>query len=142
MPHPHTFPLRVYYEDTDAQGIVYHANYLKFTERARTEMMRDAGFDHAAFAQTEGSFFVMRKAEIDYLAPARLDDLLIVETAVVQIGNASVTLQQNIVRNGQIVVESRVVLVCINKDGKPVRVPLEARHVFAALLPTDAPVIA
>jgi acyl-CoA thioester hydrolase len=137
MSHTHTLPIRVYYEDTDAQGIVYHANYLKFTERARTEMLRAAGFDHAAFAETQGAFFVMRKAEIDYLAPARLDDALMVETTVVHIGNASVTLQQNILKNGQIVVESRVVLVCINTDGKPVRVPLEARDAFAALLPAD-----
>ncbi len=139
MSNIHTFPLRVYYEDTDAQGIVYYANYLRFIERARTEMLRDSGFDHAAFAETEGSFFVVRKVEIDYLTSARLDDQLVVETSLLAIGNASLTLQQNIVRNGVRVVESRVVLVCINKDGKPARVPLQAREAFAAFHPAVDP---
>lgn len=127
----HAFPLRVYYEDTDAQGIVYYANYLKFIERARTEMLRDAGFDHAAFAETEGAFFVVRNVTIDYQTSARLDDQLVVHSSVAAIGNASVTLDQNIHRNGVLLVASRVVLVCINSDGKPVRVPLAARQAFA-----------
>lgn len=130
MTTKHIFPVRIYYEDTDAQGIVYYGNYLRFIERARTEMFRDVGFDHAAFAKEHGAFFVVRRVEIDYLASARLDDLLSVETSLISMGNASVTLEQNIVRDGVRLVASRVVLVCINNDGKPVRVPLEARQAF------------
>jgi acyl-CoA thioester hydrolase len=126
----HSFALRVYYEDTDAQGIVYYGNYLRFIERARTEMFRDAGFDHAAFAKDNGAFFVVRHVDIDYLAPAYLDNQLTVQTKLESIGNASVTLEQNIERDGIRLVASRVVLVCINNDGKPVRVPLEARKAF------------
>lgn len=132
MSQIHKHPIRVYYEDTDAQAIVYHANYLKFMERARTEMMRQAGLTNSDLIASDSAFFVLRHLDIHYLASAKLDDELIVETHIEQIGNASITLQQNIMRNGQQVVASRVVLVCINPDGKPVRVPLAARQIFAA----------
>ncbi|HEY1095894.1 MAG TPA: tol-pal system-associated acyl-CoA thioesterase [Alphaproteobacteria bacterium] len=131
MTTPHSHSIRVYYEDTDAQGIVYHTNYLKFAERARTEMLRAVGFNHADLARDEGIVFVMRKAEIDYMAPAKLDDELEVHTSVANIGNASITLEQNIRRNDATLVACRVVLVCISSDGKPVRVPLAARQAFA-----------
>ncbi len=76
----HRFPVRVYYEDTDAAGIVYYANYLKFIERARTEMMRLYGVEHEKARQSGGAAFIVRRCEIDYRAPARLDDELVVET--------------------------------------------------------------
>ena len=79
-------PLRVYYEDTDAAGIVYHANYLKFAERGRTEMLRELGFEHSASREESGTLFTVRRCSIDYLAPARLDDALTVDTRVVEIG--------------------------------------------------------
>jgi acyl-CoA thioester hydrolase len=136
MTHTHSFPLRVYYEDTDAQGIVYYGNYLKFIERARTEMLRNAGFDHAKFAKDTGTFFVVRHVTADYLAPARLDDQLEVQTTVIAIGNASMTLEQNIMRDDVTVVACRVVLVCISNDGKATRVPLAARDAFSHIAPS------
>jgi len=82
----HSMPLRVYYEDTDAAGIVYYANYLKFAERGRTEMMRELGFAHSEIAKEIGTLFTVRRCSIDYRAPARLDDALTVDTRVVEIG--------------------------------------------------------
>src|SRR3954453_19824685 len=84
----HTMPLRVYYEDTDAGGIVYHANFLKFAERARTEMMRALGFAHSGLAAETGIVFTVRRGGADYLLPARLDDWLSVETRIVETGGA------------------------------------------------------
>ena len=127
------FPVRIYYEDTDAGGIVYHASYLRFMERARTEMLRASGLENSALHRDEGILFVVRRIEIDYLAPGRLDDALEVRTEVIAIGGASVTLQQNIWRNDVQLVASRVVLVCIGSDGKALRVPLTAREAFARL---------
>ena len=87
-PATHRFPVRVYYEDTDAAGVVYYANYLKFAERARTEMMRAAGADHAGLAAAHGVALTVRRCEIDYLRPARLDDLIEGETRILQGGGA------------------------------------------------------
>src|ERR1700686_4883991 len=90
----HSLPLRVYYEDTDAAGIVYYANYLKFAERGRTEMMRDLGFAHSAIAAETGTIFTVRRLAADYRSPARLDDALSVETRIIEIGGATVLLDQ------------------------------------------------
>ncbi|MCC2664562.1 MAG: ybgC, partial [Geminicoccaceae bacterium] len=88
----HRLPLRVYYEDTDAAGIVYHAAYLEFAERARTEMLRCLGLDHGGLRDRFGLAFAVRRCVIDYLAPARLDDLLIVSTRLLRRGGASLEL--------------------------------------------------
>src|SRR6188472_3373896 len=96
----HTHPVRVYYEDTDASGIVYHANYLKFAERGRTEMMRALGFAHSGIAAETGIVFTVRQVSIDFRLPARLDDLLSVETRIVEIGGARLLLDQRICRDG------------------------------------------
>src|SRR5712671_6087187 len=85
----HRFGLRVYYEDTDAGGVVYYANYLKFAERARTEMLRHVGFEQEALRRTTGRVFAVRHCSADYLAPARLDDELVVETRLTALGGAS-----------------------------------------------------
>ncbi len=85
----HRQAIRVYFEDTDAAGIVYYANYLKFAERARTDMLRDFGVSHADMMKRDGLVLVVRRCEIDYLKPARLDDLLTVETEVAKLGGAS-----------------------------------------------------
>ena len=93
-------PLRVYYEDTDAAGIVYYANYLKFAERGRTEMMRELGFAHSGIAAETGIVFTVRRLSADYRLPARLDDLLSVETRIVEIGGATLLLDQRVCRDG------------------------------------------
>jgi len=85
----HRYEVRVYFEDTDAGGIVYHATYLRFAERARSECLRDLGFPHAELVARHGMFFVVRRAKLDYLRPARLDDLLVVTTEVLTVGGAS-----------------------------------------------------
>jgi acyl-CoA thioester hydrolase len=88
-PSTHHHPIRVYYEDTDAGGVVYYANYLRFAERARTEFMREAGADHAGMLRDTGLSFFVRRCEVDYLKPARLDDFLQVETQIINVGGAS-----------------------------------------------------
>jgi acyl-CoA thioester hydrolase len=119
----HRMPLRVYYEDTDAAGIVYYANYLKFAERGRTEMMREMGFAHSQIAEEIGTLFTVRRCSIDYRAPARLDDALIVETRVQEIGAATVLLDQQVRRDGEVLTQIDMLVACIGRDGRPRRVP-------------------
>src|SRR5208282_5537959 len=90
----HRFRLRVYYEDTDAAGVVYHSNYLRYAERARTEALRDAGIPHAEMVERFSVMFVVHRAEIDYVRPAMLDHVLVVETETIDVGGASVVLRQ------------------------------------------------
>jgi acyl-CoA thioester hydrolase len=116
-------PLRVYYEDTDAAGIVYYANYLKFAERGRTEMMRELGFAHSRIAEEIGTLFTVRRCSVDYRTPARLDDALIVETRLREIGGATLLLDQRIQRDGNILVQIDMLVACIGPDGRPRRVP-------------------
>src|SRR6202021_604788 len=90
----HAYTLRVYYEDTDAGGVVYHASYLRFAERARTEALRALGIPHAEMVDHNNLMFMVHRLEVDYLRPARPDDLLVVETAATLVGGASVQLRQ------------------------------------------------
>ena len=119
----HRQTIRVYFEDTDAAGIVYYANYLKFAERARTDMLRDLGISHAEMMKRDGLVLVVRRCEIDYLKPARLDDLLTVETTVAKLGAASADLRQRVLRAGDVLAELKVVVVCIGQNGRPARIP-------------------
>lgn len=128
-PESFTLPVRVYYEDTDAGGIVYHANYLKFAERGRSEFLRSTGWDRLRVERELGIAFIVRHAEINYRAPARLDDLLEVRTEVTAIGNTSMTLQQNVWRDGKILAEIKVVIVAITPEGKAVRFPSQLRQI-------------
>jgi acyl-CoA thioester hydrolase len=93
---PHRYTLRVYYEDTDAGGIVYHSNYLRFAERARTEALRDMGIPHAALVERFGLMFVVRRIKAEYLRPARVDESLVVLTQPLAVGFASATLRQTV----------------------------------------------
>lgn len=127
MSKPHIWPVRVYFEDTDAGGIVYHANYLKFTERARTEMLRAMGADHAAMIQDDGAMFVVKSVTIEYHQSAKLDDALEVHTSIHKIGNASLILQQDVHRKDAILATSQVVLVSITKSGQACRIPASIR---------------
>jgi acyl-CoA thioester hydrolase len=119
----HRQAIRVYFEDTDAAGIVYYANYLKFAERARTDMLRDAGISHAEMMSRDGLVLVVRRCEIDYRKPAKLDDVLTVETEMGKLGGASVELVQRVLRDGDVLAELKVLVVCVGKDGKPARIP-------------------
>lgn len=124
---------RVYYEDTDAAGVVYYANYLRFFERCRTEWVRAAGFDQGALAAEKGIAFVVREVQARYLKPAHLDDLLRTELAVLETGKARVKLQQQVWRLGTgqaagevpvLLVSGHVDLVCVNSGTfKPVEIP-------------------
>ena len=97
----HRYSLRVYYEDTDAGGVVYHANYLRYAERARTEALRDAGIPHAELVERFGLMFMVHRAEIDYVRPAMLDDLLVVETETMEVGGATVLIAPDGARPGR-----------------------------------------
>jgi acyl-CoA thioester hydrolase len=127
---PHRFPIRVYYEDTDAGGIVYHANYLKFAERGRTEWLRTSGWDHARVAAEWKLLLIVRHVTIDYKAPSRLDDLLEVETSILEWGNTSLTLKQDVLRGDKLLAELKVVVVAVAEDGRPARLPPQLRQIF------------
>ncbi|HEV2336666.1 MAG TPA: tol-pal system-associated acyl-CoA thioesterase [Stellaceae bacterium] len=127
----HSMKLRVYYEDTDAAGIVYYANYLKFAERGRTEMMRELGFAHSQIDAQMGTIFTVRRLSADYRGPARLDDALSVDTRVLEIGGATVLLDQRICRDGEVLVALELLVACVGRDGRPRRVPPGLRAALA-----------
>ena len=115
---------RVYFEDTDSGGVVYHANYLKFMERARTEWLRSLGLNQIKLKQEDKVMFVVRKIDIQYKIPARFNDELLIQTDCVKTTDYSIILKQNILRSKQIITEGKVEIVCINSDlFKPVRIP-------------------
>lgn len=115
-PGPHAFaiPVRVYYEDTDAGGVVYYANYLRFFERCRTEWMRHAGFGQAQLAMEAGIGFVARKASCEYLRPARLDDELTVGLEVEKLTRVRVVFRQHVRRGAEELVTGTVEIACVN----------------------------
>jgi acyl-CoA thioester hydrolase len=119
--------MRVYYEDTDSSGIVYYANYLKFAERARTEMLRDLGTSHTELMARAGLAFTVRRCEVDYLRPARLDDALDVVTRVVGVGGAVLELEQTVIHAGEELARLRIKLACLNRSGRPARLPAAVR---------------
>jgi acyl-CoA thioester hydrolase len=127
----HRFSLRVYYEDTDAAGIVYYANYLKFAERARTEMLRLLGFEQEALRRTTGHVFAVRHCSADYLAPARLDDELTVESRLTALGGASLEIDQRIGCGEQVLVRLALRLACLDAEGRPSRLPSALRAALA-----------
>ena len=129
------FPLRVYYEDTDAAGIVYYANYLKFIERARTEMMRAAGIDHSSMRDTDGVLFIVRRCTLDYRQPARLDDWLQIHTRIVALKGASLEAEQIVLRDSETLVHAELRLACIKESGAPARFPPDLRSSLEAMLP-------
>jgi acyl-CoA thioester hydrolase len=126
----HVFPVRVYWEDTDASGIVYHASYLRFAERARTEMLREAGVEQWRMRETDGVSFAVARLEIDYRAPARLDDCLEVRSRIGEIGGASLTMEQDILRGAAGLAQLRLRLACVGRDGRPARLPVGLRAAF------------
>ena len=127
MSEPHCFPVRIYWEDTDAAGIVYYANYLRFLERARSDLVRGAGIDQAALLAGDGVVFPVRRCEIDYLQPARLDDDIQVRTQIKKLGGASMDLAQDIHRGEEALARALVRLACIGPTGRPRRLPSVVR---------------
>jgi acyl-CoA thioester hydrolase len=130
-PATHTYRLRVYFEDTDAGGMVYYANYLKFAERARTEMLRDAGFNHAEMVARDGLMLVVRRCAADFRRSAYLDDELEVETRVTDLAGASLGLEQSVRRTGEILVRLEVTVACVTKQGRATRLPERLRSLIA-----------
>lgn len=130
----HAIAVRVYYEDTDAAGMVYHANYLKFAERGRTEWLRCLGFGHRRLAAEVGVGFAVRRCRADYLAPAKLDDALTVETRLTGLGAATLAFAQGIARDGQTLARLDVLVACIARDGRPRRVPAGLRAAISRFL--------
>lgn len=129
------YRLRVYYEDTDAGGIVYYANYLKFIERARTEALLAAGMSQTELRARYGLVFAVRELAVSYLAPARLEDQLLVTTRVGPPGGARLEMAQEVWREETCLVRARVTLVCLGPEGRPARMPPELREVLRRLPP-------
>lgn len=118
-----SYATRVYYEDTDAAGVVYYANYLKFAERARTEWLRSHGFDQSLLWEQKGVGFVVRRCEISYIRPGRLDDLITVKTSLQEAGKARMKLAQQCFRGEDLLVEMEVEIACVDKNFRATRIP-------------------
>ncbi len=123
---PHRFSVRIYYEDTDFSGNVYHAAYLKFFERARTEFLREQGIHHSELAE-QGIAFAVRSMELEFIAPARIDDMLDVLTEVVSASGARLVLKQTIVREQTTLTTAQLTVAAIKTSGGPARLPLALR---------------
>ena len=126
----YTLPMRVYFQDTDAGGVVYHASYVNFMERARTEWLRERyGYSNAGLMREFGVAFVVRSLKLDYLKPALLDDLLAVSAQIKDVGRSRVTLLQSVMRGDELLVEAEIHLVCVTMDNfKPVGIPEVLRN--------------
>ncbi|EEE37215.1 tol-pal system-associated acyl-CoA thioesterase [Rhodobacteraceae bacterium KLH11] len=122
----HLYPVRVYYEDTDMGGVVYHANYLKYIERARSDWVGKLGNDQNAMREA-GIVWVVRRIEAEYLAAARFEDELVVETEIAALSGARLTMSQLVKRGEAEIFRAEVTAVCMNAQGKPVRLPAEIR---------------
>jgi acyl-CoA thioester hydrolase len=119
----HKFNFRIYYEDTDSGGVVYYANYLKFAERARTELLREKGIHQSVLALEAGILFVVRSANLELFSPARLDEMIEVSSQISKISGASINIIQHINTADRAVAQIMVKVACINKNFKPVRLP-------------------
>ena len=130
----HVLPVRVYFEDTDAGGIAYHASFIRWCERGRTDFLRLLGTDSRRLidgsASVEPAAFVVRRMTCDFLRPARMDDVLMVETRVKELGGASVTLLQTVLSEGRRVFEAEVTVVLVAVSGKPLRLSTAVRSAF------------
>jgi len=119
----HRFPLRVYFEDTDVAGIVYYANYLRFMERGRSAMLRAVGIDQRGVLESGGGVYAVAEVAIKYRRPARLDDILLVVSRVVEIRAASTVIHQRVMRGDEVLTDARVTAAFLTVDGRPQRQP-------------------
>ena len=129
-PYPNfALPVRVYYQDTDAGGVVYHSTYLDFLERARYEWLRDLGFDTHSLVQVHKVIFMVRSLSIEYFKPALLDDLLNVTVQAAEMGRSRITISQQVLRGTTLLVNATVQAVCVGTESlRPVSVPIPLRH--------------
>lgn len=126
-----SFSYRVYYEDTDAGGVVYYANYLKFFERARTDFLREIGISQSDLATKKGLVFIVRKCVIDYISPAKLDDVLEVSVVVKNISAAAILMRQEAIKSGMASSSLEVEIVCVDSVSfKPRKIPQEIKILF------------
>ena len=124
----HHWPIRIYYEDTDSGGVVYHSNYLKYMERARTEWLRDFEIDQKALKDNLNLMFVVHEIDIKFIRPAVFNDEIEVQTKLEKLGSVKIELEQKIFRSTEILIESRVVVASVNSFSmKPMRIPNEIK---------------
>ena len=130
----HRYPVRVYFEDTDLSGVVYHANYLKWFERGRTEMLRVIGIEQRGTQEGGGGAFAVADLAIRYLSPAKLDDEVIVESRAIELRAASCRLAQRALRGDTVLAEASLRVGFVGPDGRPRRMPQDWRNAFAQLM--------
>jgi len=131
----HRMPVRAYYEDTDFTGVVYYANYLKFLERGRTDALRTAGVSHSDLLELDTPLgFAVRRITVDYIAPARIDDALVVETRFTEARGARLAVSQRILKEGAVLITAQVEAACIDLAGRPKRLPAATRDSLARLI--------
>jgi len=135
----HVLPLRVYYEDTDAAGIVYYANWLRFLERGRTELLRLLGHEHSALRDERGVNWVVRRCTLDYLRPARLDETIEVRTSCGELRGASLDMRQEARRGDDTLVTAELVVACMNEGGRPTRLPTGLKTALAQVAGSNPP---
>ena len=130
----HRFPVRVYFEDTDLSGVVYHANYLRYMERARSDMLRLVGIDQRDLHENGGGAYAVSSLNIKYRAPARLDDALVVRTRLIAVRAASVDIHQRVMRGETILTDAQVTAAMVASSGRPARQPEAWRRTFAEMI--------
>ena len=138
--HVHRLPLRIYFEDTDITGVVYHANYVRYFERGRTDFLRVMGFDYRTFTEG-GHVFAIRSLNIDYLLPAEIDNALVVETRVHEVRAAVLDMRQRLVRGTTVLAEATLKVVTLDANMRPRRMPKDMAAYCKAELITDWPEI-
>lgn len=137
LPSAHIFPVRVYYEDTDSGGVVYYANYLKYVERARTEMLREQDIESSRLMVEHDVAFAVRRTEADFLKSARLDDALEVHSRLLNVGGATLTAEQIVKRDGEDLVIFQMKLACVGTSGGPQRIPKTISAILKTLCKTN-----
>ncbi len=133
----HRFPVRIYFEDTDLSGVVYHANYLRYFERARSDMLMIAGIDQRTAHETGEGAYAVRSMQLDWKAPARLNDALLVVSTVERVRAAAVDIQQRVIRDDLLLASARVEVAFVAPSGRPRRQPAAWVQTFTALVATD-----
>jgi len=124
------YTFKIYYEDTDSGGVVYYANYLKFIERARTEMINELGFSLTILLKDYDRLFLVKKIKCDYIESCKLEDTLNVQSKVLVLKNASFELEQNLLKQNKIIFRSKIVMVCVNSHGVPSKIPSELHNLM------------
>jgi acyl-CoA thioester hydrolase len=129
-----SLPIRIYFEDTDSGGVVYHSNYLKFMERARTEWLRSIGIDQRHLKHEELIMFVVHRIDIQYKLPARFNDDLVVKSELIEIGSSKIEFRQMIYRDEELLIDAHVDIACIDSEKfKPVRIPSAVKQTMESL---------